>query len=362
MNTIELRSLYPKFSLLFSIALLGFLVLSPSTVFGDVDVNVTGSNIAVTGTPAAESLQLEQVGDGNVFVTGLDGTTVNGELSFDTGLGPGEVNDISFDMKGGNDLVDIQFGDHGITGDFQANMGPGDDTLALQCLEIAGNANTVMGGGNDIFDCVNTNVSGNLVHSSGAGNDINQIGFSSATEFNPVNVVGDCTIRCAGGDDVTSYDPATTVIGKITQACGGGSDTLYFDGNALGDMDYNAGGAGDTGFFGNFDICQVAGELTIRSGGGGDTLNFGLTNPVVCGAQVDYLGGHGRDTVNIGEFAVFLDAITASMGRGNDTLNSADDTQYTVPGVLNGGTGTDDVNPDPDVLTELGFAVTNFEN
>ena len=358
-------------------------ILSPAFIFlaicsiacpsfaGDVLVEISRNNITLTGSTQDDGMCIFEGSNGNIMIEAFGRTTLNGSSSLDTGVDLSDANNISFDMRGGDDCIEINFIDNplpqGILGNLSLRMGPGNDSVRLELGDVGGNVDIVMNGGDDFLVFRSSTIAGDVNYLSGAGSDVGFIGRDFQSE--PVVVLGDFTSRCAGGNDMTFYTTGT-VIGDLDHSSGGGSDQFFFeDFVAMNDVNYSGGGGQDTGtfggggsFMGGPTASQIDGDLVIRGGGGNDILNFGVNQTALCSGAIDYSGGAGRDTVNTGDNAIFEGAISVSLGQGNDTLNYSVLAEFTIPGVLNGGAGIDTIQPSETDLELLGFTVTGFED
>jgi hypothetical protein len=72
---------------------------------GNVSVAISGGVIIVAGDAFNNRINLSQDSVGNVFITGLDNTTVNGQSSLF--LGRGIPNGVRIDLAGGNDRAEV---------------------------------------------------------------------------------------------------------------------------------------------------------------------------------------------------------------------------------------------------------------
>ena len=346
---------------------------------GDVIVEIAGNNIVCTGSTQGDVVEISEGDNGNLIIDGGDGTTFNGQASLDTGIDLSFVNNITMDMRGGDDSVTIDFsannpGPEGISGDLSLRLGPGGDDVSLELGDVGGNVEIVMNGGDDFLVFRSSTIAGDVTYLSGAGSDVAFFGREFGAE--PVGVVGDLTTRCAGGNDVTYY-LAGTVFGELNHSDGGGSDEMIMENyTVLNGMVYQGGGGSDFADFGvetdiftitaalivgSIDNTVIEGGLTARGGGGNDVLSFGVRGGAVCTGEFDYAGGGGQDTVNAGDFASFQGAISVSMGQGNDTVNYSFSVQFSFPGSINGGAGIDSIQPSAFELQFLGFVVIGFE-
>lgn len=376
--------------------LLGSLVAccigSSTAMAGDVIVEIAGNNIVCTGSTQDDVVEISEGDNGNLIIDGDDSTTFNGQASLDTGIDLSFVNNITMDMRGGDDSVTIDFsadnpGPEGISGDLSLRLGPGGDDVSLQLGDVGGNVEIVMNGGDDFLLFRSSTIAGDVTYLSGAGSDVAFFG-RALFGAEPVDVVGNLTTRCAGGDDETRYLEGT-VFGELNHSDGGGSDEMIMENyTVLNGMVYQGGGGSDFADFGgdsdfggfggpggeddifantaalivdSLDNTVIEGGLTARNGGGNDVFNFGVSGGAVCAGEFDYAGGRGRDTVNAGDFASFQGAISVSMGQGNDTVNYSFSVQFSFPGLINGGAGIDSIQPSAFELQFLGFVVIGFE-
>lgn len=114
------------------------------TPAGDVSVALFNGALYLTGDAAANRVHVEQDTVGDIYVVGLDGTSVNGQPAVYAGRGP-------------------------VSG-FFADFGEGEDYLELVGL-VAGSVHVHGGNGGDGLYLFNVRSDGDIVVSGDAGND-----------------------------------------------------------------------------------------------------------------------------------------------------------------------------------------------
>ena len=330
---------------------------------GDVTVTVTGSNIDIVGQADSNTIQIFQNDVGELVVQGLEDTTINGvDAIFNTSLVAGQIQNVSIDMRGGDDFVDLVMLDEpvGISGDLTVKMGQDGDSLFINVSEIAGDVTVRMGGGVDGFDIERTTILGDMDFSGGGGNDFSLFGIESE-----VTIMGTLTTRNGGGDDYVGYGDSAGLftVGNLNDLGGGGNDEMNFDGFVLGDFFYSGGGGEDIAVIGFYGNAQIDGDTELRGGAANDIIEFGAGAFTVTSlVSTSFFGGRGEDTVTIGANADFQGALDANMGQDDDTLNIATGVTAVLPGILTGGDGVDSLSPSEAELEALGFNVIRFEN
>lgn len=315
-------------------------------------VTVVDTHVAVTGTDAAETLDMA---DQQVMVDALDGNdTVNGNAARNLIYG-GKGNDTLIG-NGGNDEI------HGGLGSDTIDGGAGNDQLYGE-LSVLSKSELITGGtGNDEIEAI-----GPGTYDGGADNDILRI-------F--VSLKGGQTIRGGTGTDQLNADFAIYTTGLTVTLSDSGSGTLLAATATRAAVTYEgfesydlSGGLGNDTFTGsdksdyidgqggNDSIDGGAGDDFIGGQSGADTLRGGAGNDVVAGDGGDDKlfgdagddgidGGFGNDTIRAGTGEDIV-----SGGEGDDTIlvddndgvfdeavgNDGDD-------IIRGGTGKDELN------------------
>ncbi|MCA9024527.1 MAG: peptidylprolyl isomerase [Planctomycetaceae bacterium] len=157
---------------------------SRTLLSGNVNAVVTNGNLTLTGDDADNSVEVSIV-DGDLVVTGLDGTTVNDSTDAFVAVSEGTTLD-------GN-LVSL--------------LGQGDDTLRVTgALTISGTTNVNDSSGVSQVGITNATLEGNV--SIATGSEADAISISGST------LNGSLTINAGGGDNqVSVFD--TTVDGAV---------------------------------------------------------------------------------------------------------------------------------------------------
>jgi hypothetical protein len=136
---------------------------------GNVVATVSGHNLTIRSYGSASSeIEITKVGEGSYLITGVDGTTVNGEAAAEV---DGVTRNVKFDMRGGSDSVTLDGLD--ITGNLNATLGRGSDGGGLTVTNgtVGGKMVVKGGGGGDDVTLDNVAVDDYLVVVLGRGND-----------------------------------------------------------------------------------------------------------------------------------------------------------------------------------------------
>jgi hypothetical protein len=196
---------------------------------GDVAAALEGSLLVVARDQLANDLAIVQNAAGDVTLTGLNGTTVNGmpsrtfirpnlnaaEIRLEgghdrlsiTGLRTG--NDLNVDLGAGNDTANIQAsvgGNLGVKGeagndsvtvrgsriglDLNVEMGIGTANVNLRNLTVGNNTTVISDAGNDRVTLSNLRMAGDLNVETKAGADNVQASLISARSFTAITDLG----------------------------------------------------------------------------------------------------------------------------------------------------------------------------
>ncbi|NBQ40512.1 MAG: type I secretion C-terminal target domain-containing protein, partial [Alphaproteobacteria bacterium] len=239
-----------------------------------------------------------------------------------------------YDLKAGNDLLDVSASVQSDAGRTFFIGGDGNDTLRGVAL-ATGDA------GNDLIEVTTNYVNTGIRVSGGTGNDVLISTGSNRVDF--AGGSGNDTLTGGSGNDALYGDGFDSFI--ITG--GDGKDTIYGD-------------DGNQTLSGNDTIDAGADNDSVYGGKGNDNITLGAGNDVASGGDdADQIwGGVGNDTIygDAGNDTIIggegLDSIYG--GDGNDTLsgNEANDTLYGEAGndslsgdegndTLSGGSGDD---------------------
>lgn len=111
---------------------------------GNVTAAVVGGTVIVTGDSDFNRVRIEQDGVGNMFVIGLDGTTVNGQSA--VFVGQGTPNGVSVSLNDGQDYLEMA---NVFAGAISVQGGNDGDGLYLSNVGAAGNIEVYSGEAND---------------------------------------------------------------------------------------------------------------------------------------------------------------------------------------------------------------------
>ena len=387
---------------------------SRAMLAGDISVNVSGGNLIVRGDSAANQVAILKLDSGEYAVAGFNGTTVEG--SADPFIAKGVSGNIDVDLKSGNDLLGVGNDVAGLIAlgqslGFGADIG---DAAALQTqletlladagaparlnvprnlivrtgggrdgvgisADIGRDISADLGSGNNTLAIVNSTVGDDVIARAGGQNDLVLILDSEIDEVLDVHLghgvntleveessVGQSVIaimgkhrdvvhlidssieghviaRTSGGDDDvfihTHEGSGSEVGGNIDADTGSGSDFVDLDGQVGGSVNIRTGdhvdevtlsdltvrrnvivllGSGNDVLFA--DNVRVRGVATIDAGSGDDEV-------VLANSDVDKVltavMGSGRDTLQI--FASSADLAVLIGGSDFDTLNVDDE-------------------------------------
>ena len=187
---------------------------------GDVAVEVVDGDLVVTGDDLDNEITIEQTGSGEYEVTGLDGTTVNGETDF---VAEGVDDDFRISMGGGGDSVSV-IGETTVPDDLEIETGAGDDDVEIRDavhvgddveIETDGGKDTVRigGGGGDEGDDGGVRIDGETEIETGADDDSvdirNNVDIGDDLEIETDD--GMDTVRIVGGEGGVRVDGETEI-------------------------------------------------------------------------------------------------------------------------------------------------------
>ncbi|MBL8888523.1 MAG: hypothetical protein JNL67_00995 [Planctomycetaceae bacterium] len=296
----KVKSLIHKLT---AIAAMAFATLAGPTQaqINNVQAALEGELLVVTGDDLANAITISRNIAGDVFVTGRNGTTINGLPS--VRFRQAVLNSVEVLMNGGNDNVVVQ--NLIINNDLYLNLGDGSDTLlsGSNPTTVGGNLSVEGGMGNDVIRLTGWSV-GSDVYLDGQIGSLNcvltglTVGFGLfviGDDTRDVISVNGCTsgdfasIQAKGGSDsvtVTSYAGWGLMIG--TDA---GADTIALSSVAtLEDISITTGTENDS-----VKMTNVSSQKNIVA-----SLDAGndLLDGVRVSAQYDavFEGGAGLDT------------------------------------------------------------------
>ncbi len=281
---------------------------------GDVAVSVVNGDLRITGDAGANDVAVVQTMQngalvtGSYFVTGRNGTTINGQSSGRTFTGV--ARDFNINLGGNDDHVTLgpENDLYGPTNqvkvprDLLLNVGSGNNSVLLNGLFVARNASISSGNATDnIF--VHASVQNDLTINTGGGNDLVDVWNS----FVRHNLAIDSGLN--NTSDVTVYLTTMNIGNDVTVTTGAGQDHVY--------------------------ITEVGAnhDLSIRTGANNDTVSISDSEA--------------------------SDLLFADLGSGNDTLKLTD--IYGDRAVLDGGVGIYDSLIESNVNFYSSHASRNFE-
>lgn len=262
-------------------------------------VSVTGGDLVVTGDGQADqvtiiqSLQNGEPIPGRYFISGQNGTTINGQA----GLFFGNVtDDILISLNGNNDRLTVGSGVDGdfiVPDDLEINSGGGADVVTVDRIAVRDDVTINTEDGNDSVSFKGT--VGNLGDVDGGNNDltINTGARADNVLVRNTFVRDDVSIN-TGADNFTDVvDMLFANIGDDTNiSTGAGSDIVRIsDVGFNDDLTINTGDGNDAV---TLDRCQVD-EFFANLGAGTDSLTLRGT----FGRRASLNGGSGTDTLSL---------------------------------------------------------------
>jgi hypothetical protein len=232
-------------------------------------------------------------------VAGLDG---NEEVSVD------RLNDGSYRISAVNPGTTLRIGgtDYttpqivtGVTGGLIANLGAGDDILAIGGAYFTKAVTVNLGDGDNVFQLTNGALGGALTVTTGAGADLIILASPVCT------VAGAATFKLGAGDDIFNGIAVLASFGAGLKIDGGaGYDQIQLaasDGNDF----------------------RVMGNLTVTGGDGNDTIRIGQSNTTVdVSGTLLVSDGAGNEFVVLSGNRIDAGSLQFQLGSGNNTLYS----------------------------------------
>ena len=297
---------------------------------GDVAGVVNNDNLKLTGDDLGNEILVQQVNATQFRVTGLNGTTINGQAvqdfnfngnSLDIRLNGGndllEIDDfngadlnvdkLSIDLGEGNDIADLD--DFNVNGTNTTNikLGAGNqnerDVLILQDANFGGNSKIQTGGGDDGVVLDDTNIAGNLEIDTAAGDDIVEISDLKAENLKVK--LGDGTIDRL---DVFRCEFAN----KMSVDGGNGDDAVHMDKVKAVEftVDFRQGSS-DL----QVEDTDVSGRLQAKGGDGNNAV--GMNDVTAIEARLDY----GKGKTNIDVLGIGTPTFSIKTGKLNDVVS-----------------------------------------
>jgi hypothetical protein len=260
---------------------------SRCTPAGHVAAVLSGSTLVITGDAEDNGIQVKDSSTGDVLVSGLSDTLINGE-DWQTFSG---VSSLRIQMNQGNDVVYLG----GIDG-----------------LTLSGSLSVDLGAGDDQLTFINTYVGGSTSIKAGAGDDV--VAVNGGNTFN-----GSVLVDLAqGGDNFGTADtgPGPNTFNKALRILGGaGNDPIFIqDSTWVGGTLEFQGQAGDDGII---VANSTAKKLVINTAAGNDYVQLASAT-VLTSATV--LLGTGDDWLDV-SFSTFGSTYFDG-GPGTDMLSN----------------------------------------
>jgi hypothetical protein len=213
------------------VALVLWASAEPVGAQGNVTVRVDGNgNLIIRGDAADNGVFVKPFDVGEGFVEGLGSTLVNGG---DSAAFSGATGDFRFDMRGGDDTIQIDDGDGNETlGDLEIRTGSGDDVILVRHFIVHDDLEIRSGPGNDVITLEQT--AGNSPYAE----DRTFIGTST----------GDDQVFVRGGE---LPDSLVQFVDEFRVSTGAGRDFVSIQGGLfLDEVNVNLGDGDDLGALG----------------------------------------------------------------------------------------------------------------
>ena len=209
---------------------------------GNVEINVTSNgDLIINGDSQGNVLELRAFDSDTFRITGLSGTTINGENEM---FFAADLDDIRINLREGQNFVTIR-GDSSQTTSISGDLR----------IDFANDSN------NDII-VRDVAVGGEIRGRSGNGSDIWSFDDTTFEERFRLDTRG-------GSDDIAVYGPnSSNLPGEVMDIrTGDGNDNVVIEYDGLGEMKINTGDGDDI-----FEVYLPMEELTVRSGDGNDLV------------------------------------------------------------------------------------------
>lgn len=248
--------------------------------------SLANGDLLFRGDGSDNSMVLERQADGNIWAHGTDGTTVNG---VDVGLlisdGAALDRGVTFRMRGGDDSIALN--NLEITGRLDIDMGGADDTVLLDEIEMRGKATINLRSGHDAVTLIRFAGYGDLNIQTGAGHDgvslldrcymetarfeLDTASGNDSLWIDEAAFFGDVFVAMGTGSDSFEAINRTWFAGDLTVRLGSGDDSLrmsslyYTDVYDLGSLDLDTGGGDDLVSLKN-QYAQRGTQISTRGG------------------------------------------------------------------------------------------------
>lgn len=272
-----------------------------STYANNVQAALEGELLVVQGDNLANRITIARANNGDVLVTGRQGTTVNGLPALRLRLPT--INAVELLMNGGDD--DVIINGMQIANDLSVNLGAGNDALRSGALAttVGGNLTVTGEAGNETVRLANWSVGGDAIIDGQIGALNSQI--SGFTVGFALTVVGDeqrdivtisqtttgdyFYVETKGGNDAVSLS-SVSGLGSMISTDMGADTVSLIDVSALEDIGIFAGTENDQV---SFENVASAKNITVSLDSGNDSFT-GTT--VFAELDAVFEGGFGTDT------------------------------------------------------------------
>ena len=281
--------------------LVSTVAMGASTYGNNVQAALEGELLVIHGDNLANRITIARATNGDVLVTGRQGTTVNGLPSLRLRLPT--INSVEMLMNGGDD--DVVINGMQIANDLSVNLGEGNDALRSGTLAttIGGNLSVVGEAGNETVRLANWSVAGDAMIDGQVGSLNSQVsgftvGFALTVvgdELRDIVTISETTtgdyfyIETKGGNDSVSLSMISG-LGALISTDMGADVVSLTDVSAQEDIGVFAGTENDRV---SFENVASAKNITVSLDAGTDSFT-GTT--VFAELDAVFEGGFGTDT------------------------------------------------------------------
>lgn len=282
-------------------ALFSTVAMGASTYANNVQAALEGELLVINGDNLSNRITIARANNGDVLVTGRQGTTVNGLPSLRLRLPT--INAVEVLMNGGDD--DVVINGMQIANDLSVNLGEGNDAFrsGAAATSVGGNLSVSGEAGNDTIRLANWSVAGDAVIDGQVGALNSQVsgftvGFTLTVvgdELRDVVTISETTtgdyfyIETKGGNDSVSLSMVAGLGAMISTDMGADVVSLT-DVNAQEDIGVFTGTENDRV---SFENVASAKNITVSLDAGNDSF-IGTT--VFAELDAVFEGGFGTDT------------------------------------------------------------------
>ncbi|MEM9409700.1 MAG: fasciclin domain-containing protein [Planctomycetota bacterium] len=247
---------------------------------GDVSAVLAGNSLVISGDSSGNEVLIATNADGEIEVSGENGTTINGGENLVADIGDAVLQDLLIFMRGGADSV------------------------AIENVSIAGRTVVRGGSGSDAIGILNTDVGTDLRIDSGAQGDF--------ISLDNVEIEGNLVVRSRGGEDTIGID-ASDIDGRTIVDSGSLSDRVAIrDSSHQSAVRISTAGGSD---FVSADGLDISSSVRIVTGGRADNL---FVNDSRFGSSVLAKGNGGSDVLEVTGNTTFAQTPRTFSFEGND--------------------------------------------